>query len=168
MSRNPPSGESRESFAHATAKRLLADWLTAGWNPTENLSSVDLSIDGVRECYAWQPHRPHPFGVWVEYPWDGDGTVWDETEFARVPTLEEYRAMRSGAYPTAIWDIAIQHHGRIDAAFEVVWKSDLTERKIQTIYSSTLTVYTVSAHWIISQTERPSIIKVDRRVEAFV
>lgn len=82
-----------------------------------------------------------------------------------IPTLDEYRARNGGNFPKVIWDIALQHKGTITYAFEVVWKSDISVRKHAIIKDSTVTVYTVSAMWVLKQTSPPATIMVDSRIE---
>lgn len=166
---------SLESVAHAAAKVALRDWLVAAYSPRSELGAVGLLVAGVRHSYAWKPNRPQaPHGVWLEYPWSpGEPACWDETDqpitltgdHGAIPSLSDHIALR-GAYPAIIFDIAIQSQGRIDAAFEIVWRNDVTDRKRAIIQGSTVTVFTVSADWVIQQTGRPETITCMQRIEA--
>ncbi len=155
---------SSESFQHLYAKQLLAKFLI------KSNECIPLSINGIVSNFTWRSNRPSPFGVWLEYPWTADQTdVWDEAWEGRdranpIPTLQEYLDMNDGCYPDCIWDIAIQHKGRIMAAFEVVHTHDMTEDKIAHIHNSDMIVFVVSAQWIMSQEsgQSPSCIKIER------
>ncbi len=160
---------SRESYAHKLAKETLRDWLVGTGSVNRDTCLAAVSVAGNEETLAWRHNRGSPYGVYMEYPID-HGTCWDEAgkEYSGdqgvIPTLEEY-IRDYGTYPKAIYDIAIQHKGWISHAFEVVWKSDVSDRKLAVLQYIDITVYTVSAHWILSQTGVPERIKCDRRIE---
>lgn len=146
-----------ESYAHRTAKRILAGWLQE--------SAAEAGNDGHADFVglSWRVNRRGPhWGIWQEYPvisdYRGLDPVWDEVSprwRARPPTYAEVTAR--GLRPMAVLDIAIQHKGTIAFAIEVVHKHHCDPRKIGFLRDR-LTLLEIPAYWVLGQVDRPSEI----------
>lgn len=149
-----------ESYAHQTAKRLVAEWL-----------QESAAKAGCDECadfagLSWRVNRPGPhWGIWQEYPviadYRGLEPVWDEVSprwRARPPTYNEVIAL--DLRPMAVLDVAVQHKGMIAFAIEVVHKHRCDPRKIGFLRDR-LTLLEIPAYWVLGQVDRPSEIPTE-------
>jgi len=144
-----------ESHAHATARRLIADWL----RDSASLARLDgfANFAGI----GWRVNRSGPsWGIWTEYPIvDGQLTVWDEISDRwklAPPTYNQVVAL--GNPPRVIVDVAIQHKGRIEVAFEVCHKHACSPSKIDFLRACDITLIEVPAYWALNQVDRPTSI----------
>lgn len=155
-----------ESYAHKSAKAVLAGWLRAA---AERAGGYDSAATMAN--FYWRVNRRGPhFGVWEEYPavvtkhygCDGLTTVWDEIGYPeypwgnKPPTFEWLYAQRTP--PACIMDVAVQEKGAITACFEIVHKAPPAWEKLYFLHIHGVEVFVVPAHWVLGQVAEPRCI----------
>ena len=158
-----PRSPSVESYAHKAAKAVFAGWLEevadtsdGGW----------VCFGAPSACISWRPGQ-----VWTEYPLakanprfnpperEGFYPVWREVSPAwscRPPTFGELAAL--GQAPEFIFDIAIEHKGRLLYAIEIVHKHPPGDKKIRVCRELGIELVVVPAAWVLGQVGVPHLI----------
>jgi len=143
-----------ESFAHKTAKTLVAEWLRSAAQKAGEDHYANLSP------FSWRVNRAGPYwGIWEEYPLinHDDPIVWDEAGYELPPSFSELKKL--GIPPAVILDIAIQHKGRIMYGVEIVNKNPPSEQKRFFLDCCDFPVYLVKSSWVLAQVRMPKAIK---------
>lgn len=149
-----------ESYAHRSAKDVLATWLRE--------CGAEVGYDGLATLgdLAWRVNLGAPsFGIWTEFPILRDGTgairVWDEIDdrwLRAPPTFDGVVAL--GYRPAAILDVAIQHKGQIAYGIEIKHKHGCDARRAAFL-RQWMGVVEIPSAWVLGQVCRPTDIPED-------
>jgi hypothetical protein len=150
---------SLESYAHKAAKAVVAGWL----RDAARSAGDDMYVDNLLGFNGWRVNRPAPtWGVWEEYPVLSNGhgicPVWDESGYGdeRPPTVSELAA--EGRFPTAVFDIAVQHKGVVIWAIEIEHKNPLSSQKVRRLIPHNLNLLALPSQWVLGQVGLPSAV----------
>jgi hypothetical protein len=163
-----------ETHLHAAARATMIGWLRraaerAGYDKDATFGPISWRVN--RRGPKWGVFEEYPL---IEYMCRGHVPAWDEYAtwptdapnitmqdivptpgaLCRLPTLNELS--RAGVPPLAVVDIAIQHKGMISDVVEIVYKSDLSEKKITLLSDrARLRVWRADAEWVVKHVDEP-------------
>lgn len=146
-----------ESYRHAAARHVVANWLREG-----------CQYDDYHEAlgFRWRVNRGGPlFGVIEEVPLVIGCSV-SECGFVLAPdecgltnddgtTLGYGELAALGKYPDAILDIGIQHKGNVIYGIEICASHPVGLEKAILLEQLDIEVIELSADWVLAQLQRP-------------
>jgi len=184
VSRRKPG--SVESYAHKAAKAALVSWFrevavhdecckAAGVHWRVNRGAPwfgiweEYPICSDEDCTVWDESgwwislegirtRQLAREIWRDENWIDPSEVPWLVGRQPIPTYAEL--IELGTPPQLILDVAVQHKGCITAAFEIVHRHGLTDKKRDLLRGLHCTTYVVSADWVLAQVRPPERLVV--------
>lgn len=154
----------KESYAHNTAKTLLATWLTLEEQKTT--PAMPCSFCGI--------HWNKNYGVFTELPFyensspyyfEHSGIAWEYPDNIQDYSTH-YREGFNKGKRIFTPDICLFHQGYVHVIIEIVHKSGLTARKLammKKFFKNTyVTVYTIKAENILCCTSVPTWLHLEK------
>jgi hypothetical protein len=159
-----------ESYAHAFAKALLAQWLRERAVPVQVSEPGDYSMVALDPIRALVDRKDPLQGVYLEYPIclvaGGATTLQQPWPPAAIPTYDELVAR--GQPPAYILDIAVSHFGQIKYGIEIVHHHLVPDSKIAILQIAThgrpFELYQVHADWILNHCQAPHHLQMERLI----
>lgn len=159
-----------ESYKHAVAKQLVQDWLREAAAKNDFFETFGAMM--------WRSNRwPPEYGVWVEYPYSDEHNCFDELgEFdseleemlpwwakllgedpKRAPTPEEFQKL-TGDWPKVIFDVGVQHKGRVGHGIEIVHRCPVRPIKLHYCAMWGVKLWVLDAEKIMRRMSPPSCL----------
>lgn len=153
-----------ESYKHACAKQVVADWLRG--LPEDSRLIEDASYYCRERVYLEYPicDESSRYQGWAP-PWDEsplDPTMGCIVGGQRsIPSYE--LCVASGLVPHFIFDVATLCKGQIHHAFEIVHRHQVTAQKLDRIHEIAklcgLHLYVLDAEWVLNQLKPPTRLR---------